>query len=64
MHKALFAAGFAAALVVSTRLAIADRHAIPVQFIGVGEGIEDLSAFTPDEFARGLLDLDPQPTVA
>ena len=26
MHKALFAAGFAAALVVSTQLAIADRH--------------------------------------
>jgi hypothetical protein len=26
MHKALFAAGFAAALVVSARLAIAERH--------------------------------------
>jgi fused signal recognition particle receptor len=45
-------------------VAIAEKFALRVAAIGVGEGIEDLSAFTPEEFARGLLDLDSQPTVA
>jgi fused signal recognition particle receptor len=45
-------------------VAIAEKFALRVAAIGVGEGIEDLSAFTPEEFARGLLDLDAQPTVA
>ena len=45
-------------------VAIAEKFALRVAAIGVGEGIEDLSAFTPDEFARGLLDLDAQPSVA
>jgi fused signal recognition particle receptor len=45
-------------------VAIAEKFALRVAAIGVGEGIADLSAFTPEEFARGLLDLDPQPTVA
>ena len=29
---------------------------IPVCFIGVGEGIEDLQGFSADEFASALLD--------
>ena len=45
-------------------VAIAEKFALRVVAIGVGEGIDDLSAFTPEDFARGLLDLDPQPKVA
>ncbi len=45
-------------------VAIAEKFALRVVAIGVGEGIDDLSAFTPDDFARGLLDLDAQPRVA
>jgi signal recognition particle GTPase len=29
-----------------------------VHFIGVGESVDDLSAFDPGEFARALLGLD------
>jgi fused signal recognition particle receptor len=39
-------------------VAIADRFAIPVVAIGVGEAIDDLSAFDPRDFARSLLGLD------
>ena len=28
---------------------------VPVYFIGVGEGIDDLQAFSADEFAQALL---------
>ncbi|MBR2338937.1 MAG: signal recognition particle-docking protein FtsY, partial [Clostridia bacterium] len=27
---------------------------VPVKYIGVGEGIDDLQPFDPDEFANGL----------
>lgn len=30
----------------------------PIHMIGVGEGIEDLQPFTPDDFARALMGLD------
>lgn len=33
---------------------IADEFDIPVKFIGVGEGIEDLKEFDPVEFAEGI----------
>ena len=36
-------------------LAIADELGIPVKLIGVGEGLEDLRPFDPDDFARALL---------
>jgi fused signal recognition particle receptor len=36
-------------------LAIADELGIPVKLIGVGEGVEDLRPFDPDDFARALL---------
>ncbi len=45
-------------------VAIAERFALPVVAIGVGEGAEDLSSFSAAEFARTLLDVDPQPQVA
>ena len=42
-------------------VAIAEKFALPVVAIGVGEGVEDLAAFDASEFARGLLALEPQP---
>ncbi|HEX6978808.1 MAG TPA: signal recognition particle-docking protein FtsY [Alphaproteobacteria bacterium] len=38
-------------------VAIAEKFAIPVVAVGVGEGVEDLAPFTPDDFAKGLLGL-------
>ena len=37
-------------------ITIADEYDMPVKFIGVGEGIEDLKAFDPTEFAEGIFD--------
>jgi fused signal recognition particle receptor len=36
-------------------VALADRHGLPIHAIGVGEQIDDLSAFEPDEFASALV---------
>jgi fused signal recognition particle receptor len=38
-------------------VAIAEKFGLPVVAIGVGEGLDDLAPFAPDEFARGLLAL-------
>ncbi|OGT18041.1 MAG: signal recognition particle-docking protein FtsY [Gallionellales bacterium RIFCSPHIGHO2_02_FULL_57_16] len=38
--------------------AIAKAHPIPVRFIGVGEGLDDLRPFVAEEFVAALLDLD------
>ncbi len=38
--------------------AIADRLKVPIRFIGVGEGIDDLREFDADEFVAALLDED------
>lgn len=35
-------------------VALADKYGLPIHAIGVGESIEDLQAFDPDEFARAL----------
>jgi len=35
-------------------VALADRTGLPIHAIGVGEGIDDLAAFDPDDFARAL----------
>lgn len=35
--------------------AIAQEHAIPVYFVGVGEKLEDLETFNAKEFAQALL---------
>ena len=37
-------------------LAIAHELGLPVKLVGVGEGIEDLRPFDPDDFARALLE--------
>ena len=38
--------------------AIAEQHPIPLQFIGVGEGLDDLRPFAADEFVDALLPAD------
>ncbi|WP_428698697.1 signal recognition particle-docking protein FtsY [Stappia sp.] len=35
-------------------VAIAARHKMPVHFIGVGEGVEDLEPFTAEDFANAI----------
>ncbi len=39
-------------------VALAQRHAIPIHFIGVGEKAEDLQAFEAERFARALVGLE------
>ncbi|MBL4917956.1 signal recognition particle-docking protein FtsY [Szabonella alba] len=39
-------------------VALADRFGLPIHAIGVGEQIDDLSPFDPDDFARALVGLD------
>lgn len=39
-------------------VSLADRFGLPIHAIGVGEQIDDLSAFDPDDFARALVGLD------
>src|SRR5438034_10350321 len=36
--------------------AIARQHPLPLRFVGVGEGIDDLRPFAADEFVSALLD--------
>jgi fused signal recognition particle receptor len=38
-------------------VALADRFGLPIHAIGVGETIEDLAPFDPDDFARALVGL-------
>jgi fused signal recognition particle receptor len=40
-------------------LAIAQELGVPVKLIGIGEALEDLRPFDPDDFARAILDLPP-----
>ncbi len=37
-------------------ITIADEFDMPIKYIGVGEGIDDLEQFEPLEFARGIFD--------
>ena len=39
-------------------VAIAEKFALPVHFIGVGEGIDDLSPFSARDFARAIAGLE------
>ena len=39
-------------------VALADKFGLPIHAIGVGEQIEDLSPFDPDDFAKALVGLD------
>jgi fused signal recognition particle receptor len=38
-------------------VAIAAKYGLPVHFVGVGEGIDDLEPFAPDDFAKALAGL-------
>jgi fused signal recognition particle receptor len=40
-------------------VAVAQRHAIPIHFVGVGEKAEDLRPFEAASFARALVGLPP-----
>lgn len=39
-------------------ISIAKEQSLPVKFIGVGEGIDDLQTFNPADFAKALFDTD------
>jgi fused signal recognition particle receptor len=39
-------------------VAVASRFKLPVHFVGVGEGVEDLQSFTARDFARAIVGLD------
>ena len=38
-------------------IGISDQFKIPVKYIGIGEGIDDLQIFRPDEFVRSLFSI-------
>ncbi|HUK09820.1 MAG TPA: signal recognition particle-docking protein FtsY [Stellaceae bacterium] len=39
-------------------VALAEKFGLPIHFIGVGEGVDDLRPFDADAFARGIVGLD------
>jgi len=39
-------------------VALAEKHRLPVHFIGVGEGIDDLAAFTARDFAQAIAGIE------
>jgi len=39
-------------------VALAARHKLPVHFIGVGEGVEDLSPFAAKDFANAIAGIE------
>ncbi len=41
-------------------LAVAEKHQLPIHFIGVGENIEDLQPFDAEAYAHGLVGLDAE----
>ena len=42
-------------------VALAEKFKLPVHYIGVGEGADDLKPFTSQSFARSLMGLSPEP---
>ena len=46
------------AIASPTRVALAGRFGLPVHYIGVGEGEDDLQPFVAADFARALVGLD------
>ena len=42
-------------------VAVAERFGLPIHFIGVGEGVDDLRPFDAHAFARGLVGLEAGP---
>ena len=43
-------------------IAVQSELGIPVKYIGIGEHLEDLQRFDPDEFVRALFDTEPERT--
>src|SRR6266481_1089916 len=39
-------------------VALAEKHRLPVHFIGVGEGVDDLAPFTARDFARAIAGIE------
>ena len=39
-------------------VALAEKHKLPVHFIGVGEGVDDLAPFTARDFARAVAGIE------
>lgn len=39
-------------------IGISDQFRIPVKYIGIGEGVDDLQMFRPDEFVRSLFEIN------
>ena len=39
-------------------VALADKHKLPVHFIGVGEGVDDLAPFTARDFAKAIAGIE------
>jgi len=39
-------------------VALAAKFGLPVHFIGIGEGVEDLAPFTARDFARAVAGID------
>jgi fused signal recognition particle receptor len=39
-------------------VALAEKHRLPVHFIGVGEGVEDLAPFTAQDFAKAIAGIE------
>ena len=48
---------FIKALLAGAALAVAEELQIPIAFIGVGEGVEDLAPFKLQDFLQALLDV-------
>jgi fused signal recognition particle receptor len=44
--------------------AIAKQHPVPLKFVGVGEGVDDLRPFVASEFVEALLPAEPTPPAA
>jgi len=42
-------------------VAIAAKHKLPVHFIGIGEGVDDLEPFDAADFAKAIAGLDNEP---
>ena len=39
--------------------ALAQQLALPIRYIGIGEGIDDLQPFDAEQFVQALLDIRP-----
>jgi fused signal recognition particle receptor len=64
-HQAVHLSGIAITKLDGTAkggivFAMAERMGIPIRFIGVGEGIDDLRTFRADDFVKALLSTDEQ----